>query len=247
MFQSHTHKYRVARQTISVSKVMGGRSVADHLLRLVPGAAIVLVLAMAMVTGSAQANTGPTPDSAPDSLVENTTAQLIEALKKDRELITAQPAHVYALANEIVLPHFDFERMSALALGKHWRRATAAQKQRFPQEFRALLMRTYATALNEFTDETIVMLPLRDDPDSGDVTVHTEIQRAAGPAIPVSYRLYEQDGTWKVYDIKIEGISLVANYRSSFSSQVRRHGLDGLIDMLAKRNANSASVVTLKQ
>lgn len=231
MFQTHHHQH------------MNTRPTPDNLLRFVVTGTVLLVMMLAVVTGSAQANAG----QAPDRLVEDTTTQLVAALKQDRELITAQPAHVYALANEIVLPHFDFQRMSALALGKHWRRATAEQKQRFPLEFRALLLRTYATALNEFTNETIVMLPLRDDPTSGDVTVNTEIQRATGPSIPVSYRLYEQDGTWKVYDIKIEGISLVANYRSSFSSQVRRHGLDGLIDMLAKRNANSSSVVSLQQ
>jgi phospholipid transport system substrate-binding protein len=246
MFLPQTRKHRTAQHATTADKIIIPGSASDNLLRLALAAAILLVLAMAVVSGSAQANAEPTPGPAPDRLVADATGQLLAALQQDRARITTQPDHVYTLAKDIVLPHFDFKRMSALALGKYWRRATAGQKQRFPREFRALLLRTYATALHEFTNETIVMLPMRDDPASGDVTVHTEIRRASGPAIPVSYRLYERDGIWKVYDIKIEGISLVANYRSSFSSQIRRHGIDGLIDTLAKRNA-SAAVVSLQQ
>lgn len=225
-------------------KIISHRTQGDTILRITFIGAMLLVFALAIATGTAHANADQIQPQAPapDVVVNKTTQQMLAALKQDKDIISKQPGHVYELANEIVLPHFDFKYMSALALGKHWRRATDDQKQRFPQEFRSLLLRTYATALSEYTNEKVVYLPLRDDITLGDVSVHTEIQRDSGPAIPVSYGLHMNNGKWKVYDIKIDGISLVANYRSTFSSEIRRGGMDKLINKLASRNARVASL-----
>ena len=227
-------------------KVIHHSHAGDTILRITFVGAMLLVFVMAILTGTAHANADQLPlqqsEQGPSELVTNTTEQMLSALQQDKAIINEKPAHVYTLASEIVLPHFDFQYMSALALGKHWRRATNDQKQRFPQEFRSLLLRTYATALREFTNEKIVYLPVRGDIARGDVSVHTEIQRSAGPSIPVSYGLHKKEGEWKVYDIKIEGISLVANYRSTFSSEIRRGGMDKLINKLANKNAKVASL-----
>lgn len=229
MFQHPTDRGQASASTTTTT--------TDSLQRLTWAGMLLLLLAMAIATGSAQANAG----TAPDQLVEHTTGQLLSALQHDREQILKHPEHIFVLTNDIVLPHVDFEAMSASVLGKYWRTASTEQKQRFPQEFRNLLLRTYATALNEYTDEKIVILPLRDDPASGDVTVNTEIQRSTGPAIPVSYSLHKVQENWMVYDIKIDGISLVANYRTSFAAQIRRYGIDGLIDKLVEKHSSLAS------
>jgi len=193
---------------------------------------IVLLFAMLLMAENAIASN----TNEPDKLIASTTNTMLAALQTDREQIKTNPRHIYTLANDIALPHFDFKRMSAWVLGKYWRRATAEQKQRFPEEFRNLILRTYATALAEYTDEKVSFLPLRGSVEEGNVNVQTLINRSAGPAIPVAYSMHRTDGEWKVYDIKIDGISLVSNYRSSFSSAIRRHGLDGLINQLASKN-----------
>jgi len=177
----------------------------------------------------------------PDEIIRTTTSQMLDALKKDREIIDQQPEHIHQLANRIIMPNVDFKRMSSWVLGKHWRRATDEQKQQFPAQFRNLILRTYATALSEYTDETITYLPLRTSNNKTDVTVRTIIERSSGPGISVAYRMHLSNTGWKVYDISIEGISLVNNYRRSFSSEIRRHGLDSLINKLAAKNKSLAS------
>ncbi len=172
----------------------------------------------------------------PDQVIAETTSRMLEALKQEQEIIKQHPGRVHELANKIIMPHVDFKRMSSWVLGKHWRRASDEQKQHFPAQFRNLILRTYATALSEYTDETISYLPLRADNTATDVTVKTVIERSAGPGIPVAYRMHQTKDGWKVYDISIDGISLVNNYRRSFSSEIRRHGLDSLINKLAIKN-----------
>lgn len=201
-----------------------------------------IVLVFMLVTLTSTVHADPAPIQQPYELVSNTTEKMLSALRKDRELILQNPTHVYVLADEIVLPHVDFQYMSTLVLGKHWRSATDEQKQRFPQEFRSLILRTYATALNEYTNERVVYLPFRDNVALGDVRVNTEIRRDTGPPIPLGYSLHLKEGTWKVYDIRIDGVSLVTNYRSSFSNEIQRNGLDRLIGKLTERNAGVTSV-----
>ena len=169
-------------------------------------------------------------------LVKDTSDQMISAIEAEHDTINEKPEHLYALVEKIVLPHFDFERMSGRVLGKYWRSASDQQKMQFTQEFRTLLIRTYATAMAEYSGQKISYLPLKDVPDATEVTVRTEVEQPGGSPIPISYNLYQKNGDWKVQDVIIDNTSLVANYRSSFASEISRDGLDALISKLAARN-----------
>jgi phospholipid transport system substrate-binding protein len=185
-------------------------------------------------------------------LVKDTTNRVLEIVRAEPDLFTNDTARAYALAEEIVLPHFDFERMSSWVLGKHWRTATAEQQTQFTEEFRNLLIRTYTTALREYSpedlkeklDREITYLPLNAAPDATDVTVKTQIERPGGLPIAVNYSLHEKDSKWKVYDVTFEGISLVTNYRNSFDNQIKREGLDALISKLAARSQEASTTAS---
>lgn len=174
-----------------------------------------------------------------DELVRETSERMLTALKSEHDTIKANPAKLYALTEEIILPHFDFERISSWVLGKYWREATPEQKSRFTQEFRNLLVRTYATAMLEYSGQEIKYLPFKADAAANTVTVRTEVVQPGGPAIPISYSLFVKEGEWKVYDVVVENTSLVANYRSSFANEIRQSGLDALIEKLASRSQQS--------
>ena len=169
-------------------------------------------------------------------LVRDTTVLIKKRIKEDDELIKANQEHMYDLVNEIVLPHFDFEKMSAWVLGKNWRDANKEQKQRFTEEFSRLLVRTYSRAIYDNIDQTINFLPFRGNPADDKVTIRTEIPQEAGFPIPIDYKMYKKDSDWKVYDVVIDAISLVANYRSSFNQEIKKSGIDSLIASLADRN-----------
>jgi phospholipid transport system substrate-binding protein len=174
----------------------------------------------------------------PQALVKDASDRMLQALKDNKDKIEESPAFVYGLVNDILLPNFDFAKMSKLALGKNWRKANPAQRERFIGEFRLLLVRTYSTAMLEFTDEEIVFLPFRDDLAKKRVKVAMEILQSGGPSIPMALAMYlNKQDEWKVYDVKIDGISLVTNYRSTFATEIRNEGMDKLIDNLATRNA----------
>lgn len=172
----------------------------------------------------------------PKQLVEDTTAAITAALRVEQESINARPAHLYEIVDEIVLPHFDFGRMAKWVLGKYWRKANSAEREQFTEAFRELLVRTYAKALNENYDQQIDMLPTREKAGGTEVTVRTEVQQAAGFPIPIDYRMHFKDGSWKVFDVSVDGISLVTNYRTSFAREIRTDGLPKLIQRLAARN-----------
>lgn len=175
--------------------------------------------------------------SEPQTLVKEASDNMLKALEDNEAELEKNPQKIYSLVQEILIPHFDFERMARLALGRSWRDASADQQERFVEEFRLLLVRTYATAMLEYTNEEIRMLPFRDDVEKGRVSVPMEVVQPNGPAIPMALSLYKNDSDeWKVYDVKIEGISLVTNYRSSFNRDIRTNGMDALIDSLSKRN-----------
>jgi phospholipid transport system substrate-binding protein len=175
---------------------------------------------------------------APQALVKQASDDMLKALKDHEDELKQNPDKIYVLVEDILMPHFDFEKMSKLALGKNWRSADAEQRVRFIEEFRLLLIRTYSTAMLEYTDEEIRMLPFRDDLSRKRVTVPMEVLQPAGPSIPMALSLYlNGDDAWKVYDVKIDGISLVTNYRSSFANEIRNGGMDQLINSLAERNA----------
>lgn len=173
----------------------------------------------------------------PETLVRQTSDRMLTVLKAEHAVITAEPERLYGLVDDIVLPHFDFVRMARWVLGKHWRKATPAQQQRFVDEFRTLLVRTYGTALLDYTNLTIRYLPLRMAKGSEDVTVRTEVVKPGGQPIPISYSMFRREDGWKVYDVTIDGISLVSNYRAEFSALIGSAGMDGLIQRLVERNA----------
>ncbi|HKJ09123.1 MAG TPA: ABC transporter substrate-binding protein [Gammaproteobacteria bacterium] len=186
-------------------------------------------------------NAGASVADSPQALVRQTSEQMLAALKNNHEAISKDPGKLYGLIKDIVLPHFDFQRMSRWALGRAWRQASPAQRKRFVGEFRTLLVRTYGSALEQYRDQKIQYLPVRMDPGATHVSVRTEVQRSGGPPIPINYGMEKTADGWKVFDVTVDGISLVSSYRSTFTSAVRSHGIDGLIDMLAKRNHKADS------
>jgi len=174
----------------------------------------------------------------PQALVKQASDDMLKALAEHEAELETNPDKIYELVESILMPHFDFEKMSKLALGKNWRAANDEQRVRFIEEFRLLLVRTYSTAMLEYTDEEIRFLPFRDDLSRKRVTVPMEVVQTAGPSIPMALSLYQNDdAAWKVYDVKIDGISLVTNYRSSFANEIRNGGMEKLIQSLADRNA----------
>jgi len=175
---------------------------------------------------------------AAQQLVIDTSTKVLERLKADREKLQSNSDLIYPLVEDLVLPHFDFERMSIWVLGKNWRKADEAQRQQFVKEFRTLLVRTYAKALLEYTDQKINYLPFHAEADAKRVTVRTEVNQGGGPAIPINYSMFlNRDGEWKVYDISVDGVSLVTNYRTSFASEIRSGGIDNLLNRLVAMNA----------
>jgi phospholipid transport system substrate-binding protein len=171
-----------------------------------------------------------------EEIVRQTSDQMLTELKERKQELQASPSKIYALVEHIVLPRFDFERMSRLVLGKHWPRASEGEQEAFVRVFRELLVRTYATALLNYSGQEIVYLPSHKAADGKEVTVNTKVQATGAPAIPINYRLYLNGKEWQVYDLSIDGVSLVSNYRSTFSSQIKRYKLSGLIERLEKRN-----------
>jgi len=176
--------------------------------------------------------------SSAGNLIQVTAKQMLSRIEQDRSEINTNPRHVYDLVDEILLPHIDFRRMSRWVLGKYWRRANVSEREMFIEEFRHLIIRTYSTALLEYSGQEINFLPVRDNSDPNLASVRTEIRPTSGPMIPISYDLYRNDsGEWKVYDVSIDGISLIANYRSSFGSQIRRSGgLSRVINQMKAKN-----------
>lgn len=196
--------------------------------------AVVLIGLTLMLAGQAQAS------QAPQALVEETSKLMLAKLKEEAAVIKADPGRIYELVNQIVLPHFDFEYMSQMVLAKYWQRATPEQKKAFTQEFRTLLVRTYATSLNQYTDQKLTFSPFRPDARPDLATVHSEVAQPGGFPIPIDYRLRAEGGQWKVFDVVIDGVSLVTNYRTSFAKEIRDGGLDSLIKTLADRNKQAS-------
>ncbi len=175
-----------------------------------------------------------------EQLVHDTTESVLERLRVDSEKLKADADLIYPLVEDLVLPHFDFVKMSQWVLGKNWRKADRVQREQFTNEFRTLLVRTYAKALLEYTDESMSYLPFHAEEGAKKVLVKTEIQQAGGPSIPLHYSMYQNKaGAWKVYDIKVDGVSLVLNYRSSFATEIRNGGIPKLLEKLARMNGTS--------
>lgn len=203
---------------------------------------LTLVLAMS-VLGVARA------EVMPDTLVHETADFILADIKAHRDLYTKDYAKLYKMAEEKVLPHFDFRRMANWVLGQNWKAATAEQRDRFVAEFRDQLVRTYSSALLNYQDQQIIYLPVKSKPGDDEVTVKTEVKQAGGsPNIPIHYSFFKnKDGVWKVQDITIEGVSLVTNYRSVYASKIREKGLDALIAEIAANNKQGRSGGAAKQ
>ena len=192
---------------------------------------VVLIISLALGSGRLAAE-----DLSPEELVRQTTDRMLALLNKNRSTIEADRSSLYGFVDEVVLPHFDFNRMAQWVLGKYWRTASKEQRQRFVEQFRNLLVRTYGTLLLDYSGQTIDYLPTRAGAEGDVANVRTQIIDKDGTRVQVDYALYRRDAGWKVYDVRVNGISLVSNYRNTFGSKVRQDGIDSLIDDLAQRN-----------
>lgn len=172
----------------------------------------------------------------PDELVKRTADDVLAVVKSDKDIQAGNQDKIFKLAEEKILPNFNFDKVSRLVLGKNWTKATPEQKTAFQNEFKTLLLRTYATALSKYKNQVIEYKPLRLAEGTTSATVKTSIVQQGGQPIAVDYSLEKGADAWKVYDIVIEGVSLVTNYRSQFAQEIRQNGLDSLIKKLAEKN-----------
>jgi phospholipid transport system substrate-binding protein len=173
---------------------------------------------------------------APDVLVQTVTSEVIGIIKQDKEIQAGDTRKTIALVEQKVLPHFDFTRMTALAMGANWRRATPEQQKLLVEQFRTLLVRTYSTALTAYRDQTIEFRPLRAQPGDTEVTVRSEVRQSGTQPVTIDYSMARTNDAWKVYDVTVGGVSLVTTYRETFAAEVRNAGVDGLIKSLADKN-----------
>jgi phospholipid transport system substrate-binding protein len=172
----------------------------------------------------------------PDELVKRTAEDVLATVKSDADIQAGNQDKIFALAEEKIVPNFNFDKVSRLVLGKNWTKATAEQKTAFQSEFRTLLIRTYATALSKYKNQTIEYKPLRMAEGASTASVKTAILQPGGQPIAVDYSLEKKADAWKVYDIVIEGVSLVTNYRGQFAQEIRQNGIDSLIKKLGDKN-----------
>lgn len=179
---------------------------------------------------------------APDVLARNTTNEVVNIVKKDPDIKRGQgKKKVDALVEAKILPHFDFRQMTKMAVARNWNKATPEQQDQLVNEFKTMLVHTYAASIASVADYKIEFKPLRLEPSDNDVTVSTAVTRPGTAPITIDYRMEKTDSDWKVYDVLVDNVSLVTNYRSSFNSEVRRAGIDGLIQALARRNSETAN------
>lgn len=190
----------------------------------------ILAFVLLLVVLPAQAATGP------EKLIKDTSDKVIAEIKENADRYQSDPQSIYQLVDEVVLPHFDFTAMTDLALGRYKDDVAADQKPTIVKAFRQLLVRTYSSALLEYTDQMLIYLPMEGSEDSGQVVVRTEIEQQGGFPIPINYSLRLGDNGWKVIDISVDEVSLVTNYRSSFARAIKKDGVGGLIKTLQERN-----------
>lgn len=191
----------------------------------------ILSLIVAMfLTGSVQAQ------EAPDVLVQQVTEEVLDIIRKDKEIQSGNTQKVLELVEKKVLPHFNFQHMTALAVGRDWKKAAPQQQQQLTQEFKTLLVRTYSNALTGYRNQKIVFKPFKINAGDTDALVRTEVLQPGSKAVQLDYSLEKLDTGWKVYDVTVAGISLVTNYRDQFGQEVRTGGIDGLIATIAAKN-----------
>ena len=185
---------------------------------------------MALVPARAQQDLGP------EELVRKVTQDVLDAIRSDRQLAAGDRQKALKLAEEKVLPLIDFEEATRLAVGRAWARAAPEQRKKLVEEFRRMLVRTYSSAISAYEGQTMKVLPVRMKPGDSEVTVHNQYIRAGGTPLPVDYQMHKTAEGWKIYDITVEGVSLVLTYRSEFDALVKQSGIDGLIKRLEEKN-----------
>ncbi len=179
---------------------------------------------------------GAIAQEAPDALVKNVSQEVLGIIKSDPKVQAGDQARIREVVESKLLPYFDFERITALAMGRNWRQATPEQRKELVEQFRALLVRTYSGALAQYRNQTMEYKPLRADPNATEVTVRTEVVRQGQAPVPIDYSMAKTGNTWKAYDVIVGGVSLVTNYRDEFNEQIRAGGVDALIKSLVAKN-----------
>ena len=180
-------------------------------------------------------------ETAPDVLVKSVTQEVLGIIKQDRDIQAGNQKKTIALVEDKVLPHFNFTRMTALAMGQNWRKATPEQQKALVEEFRTLLVRTYSSALAVYRNQVIDFKPLRAQASDSDVVVRSDVKQSGGEPVTIDYSMEKTPNGWKVYDVSIGGVSLVTTYRDTFANEIRTSGVDGLIKALADKNRQLAT------
>lgn len=203
-------------------------------MKLLLNKIIFLVLLVVVFPAAAQ-------DISPDKLIRDTVDEVIAVLKQDDGIREGNQDKVLGLIREKILPHFNFTRMTQLAMGKNWGLAGQEQKKSLVREFRTLLVRTYSNSLTNYRDEVIKVTPTNVNPQDTRATVKTQVIQGAGKQpVPIDYSMEKKGSSWKVYDVTVAGVSLVTNYRGTFNNQIRNGGVDGLITALVEKNTANA-------
>lgn len=202
----------------------------------------LLVMAAFVFSTSAAAET-----LAPDVLVKNTATEVLELVKKDKDIQNGDTKKIVALTEEKIVPHFNFERMSQQVMGRNWRKASDEQQGKVVAEFRNLLVRTYSTALSKYRNQVLEFKPLRSQPGDTRVKVKTQILQSGSQPVKVDYSLEKFGEDWKVTDVEIEGVSIVTSYRGQFDEAIKQGGVDNLIQQLVDKNRQGSSAAVEKK
>ena len=202
-------------------------------IRRLASAALVAAGAAAVLASVPMVRAQEVP---PDQLVKGVTLEVVELIAKDKEIKAGNRTKLVQLIDAKVLPHFNFSAMTALAMGQNWNKANPEQKKRLTEEFRTLLVRTYASALAAYSEQKFDFRPLRAKPTDTEVTVQVRVLQPGAQPVPIDYSMEKTAAGWKVYDVSVGGVSLVANYRTEFNNAVRESGIDGLLKNLSAKN-----------
>lgn len=201
---------------------------------------VVLIAACALsFAGYAAAQT----PEAPDVLIKRISEEVMATAKSDKDIQNGNPRRIQQVVDEKILPHVDFQRMTALAAGRHWRDATPDQKKQLTDEFRSLLMYTYSGAIAQIRDQKLEYRPMRADPADTEVIVNTQVIQPRGTPMQLSYRLEKLPSGWKIYDVNVLGAWLVESYKGSFAAEIGKSGIDGLVKTLSEKNKKLAGSI----
>jgi phospholipid transport system substrate-binding protein len=203
---------------------------------------LALGLMLLALCGVARAENAGAATEAPDALVRRVSGEVMDIARSDKAIQAGDRKRIYEVVQSKILPHLDFQRGTALTMGRYWREATPEQRQRVSEEFRNLLLHTYAGAMSQIRDQTIEFKPMRLDPDATNAEVHSEVKLPRRPEpVQVSYRLHKTSAGWKIYDVNVMGAWLSETYKATFSSEISRGGVDGLIRTLEDKNRQLAA------